>query len=146
MQLTEFFALPHRFRWGGAGPWADDTRRGDDCRTFVSSWCFCAHGVDPVAELRGTYSSREQANDIVRLHGGDVALARHYLEPVGFCRVDDPRDGDIGLCTMIAGTDQTEASLGLVGAIRFGTMWAAIAPHGVVVRRAEHIACWRLSR
>lgn len=144
MKLTEFFTLPHRFRWGGAGPWADDGRRGDDCRTFPMSWCFFAVGIDPIAGLRGTYASREQASEIVQQHGGDIALARHYLEPLGFSQTSSPNDGDIGLCKMLAGTDQTEASVGLVGAIRFGTMWAAIAPHGVIVRRAEPVACWRL--
>ncbi|MCM2293027.1 hypothetical protein NAC44_11910 [Allorhizobium sp. BGMRC 0089] len=112
--------------------------------TFAASWCFCAIGIDPAADLRGTYRTREAAHALLERAGGHAAFMAAHLDPVGARRVQHPQDGDIGLCRMLAGDDETTAAIALVGVVRFGPAWAAIAPHGVVVRRSEHIACWRL--
>lgn len=135
MDIRGFLSLPHRFRWGGIG--------GDDCMTFCATWAMECAGRDPAADLRGTYSTRTAAHAVMDAAGGPLAFMLGRLEPLGFRRVDAPRDGDIGLVRMLAGDALDSVCLTEVGAIRFGPLWASIAPAGVVARRAEMVAAWR---
>jgi hypothetical protein len=136
MTIHEFLELPHRFRWGGMG--------GDDCMTFAASWVAQSHGVDPAERLRGTYATRDEAHAIMAAYGGGMAFMAAHLGPLGATRVQQLHDGDIGLVSMLAGESPADVKMALVGAIRFGPMWASISPGGVVARRAEHVAAWRL--
>lgn len=136
MNIHEFTALPHRFRWGGVG--------GDDCMTFPASWALQAIGLDPADGLRGTYTTRAEAQAIVDAHGGALAFMGSKLLAIGARRTDQPADGDIGLVRMLAGDTPDDVSMRAVGAIRFGPLWASLAPAGVVATRAECIAAWRL--
>ncbi|WP_421440406.1 DUF6950 family protein [Agrobacterium tumefaciens] len=135
MNIHEFLALPHRFRWGGMG--------GDDCFTFPASWCFERIGLDPAAEYRGTYSSRSEAHALIAEYGGEVAFAARQLSSIGARRVQNPQDGDVGIVTMMAGENSLEMHQALVGAIRFGPLWAAISPAGVRATKADFVAAWR---
>lgn len=136
MNIHGFLALPHRFRWGGMG--------GDDCMTFAASWARYAIGIDPAEELRGTYRTRDEAHSIIAAHGGAVRFMDGHLVGIGCRRVQHPETGDIGLVRMVTSDDDGNAVETEVGAVRFGPMWASIAPSGVVSRRAEMVACWRL--
>lgn len=136
MNIHEFLALPHRFRWGGVG--------GDDCMTFAASWAGHAIGIDPAADLRGTYRTRAEAHSIVDAHGGALRFMDRHLVGIGCKRVQQPETGDIGLVRMMTGDEDGGAIEAEVGAVRFGPMWASISPGGVVARRAEMVACWRL--
>lgn len=136
MNIHGFLTLPHRFRWGGMG--------GDDCMTFAASWVRYATGVDPAEELRGTYRTRAEAHSIIAAHGGALRFMDSHLVGIGCRRVQHPETGDIGLVRMTTSDDDGNAIEAEVGAVRFGPMWASISPGGVVARRAEMIACWRL--
>jgi hypothetical protein len=133
MDLREFLALPHRFRWGGSAV--------DDCTMFCASWVFELTGVDPAEDIRGTYSDAEGANRILDAAGGIVPFAKSRLEPLGFVPTDDPADGDIGVVRAPVGIGE---GIALVGAIRFGPLWAILAPAGVIARKLEHVAAWGL--
>ncbi len=136
MDLRGFLSLPHRFRWGGAG--------GDDCMTFCASWVAARTGIDPAAELRGTYNTKAGAHAILAQHGGALSFMNEKLSPHGCRQVDTPQDGDIGLVRMLAGEHPDDVAIAEVGAIRFGPLWASISPAGVIARRAETVAAWRI--
>ncbi|WSH67109.1 hypothetical protein U8Q05_12135 [Rhizobium ruizarguesonis] len=136
MNIHEFLELPHRFRWGGVG--------GDDCMTFPASWALKCIGVDPAADLRGTYRTREGAHAIIASHGGELAFMDVHLVSIGAKRVQQAQTGDIGLITAMTGEtvdDQVEAR---IGAIAFGPLWACIHPAGIRATPAQFIAAWRL--
>ncbi|ACM26533.1 DUF6950 family protein [Rhizobium rhizogenes] len=134
MTLSEFVALPHRFRWGGQG--------GDDCLMFCATWVAEVTGIDPVAEYRGTYRTEEEAAAIIASAGGIVPLVDRMAARAGFQRTDDPQDGDIGVVVAPVGV---AGDLKEIGAIRFGPIWLALGPAGVVGKKAEFVAAWRLT-
>lgn len=133
MEIHEFLACQHRFRWGGVD--------GDDCTTFCASWVAARLGIDPAEELRGSYRDAESARAIIDREGGLVALFGSKLETLGFVRVDQAQDGDIGVVVAPSGID---GSLVEVGAIAFGPLWATLAPSGVAAKKLEAIAIWRM--
>lgn len=136
MDIHGFLALPHRFRWGGMS--------GDDCMTFAASWARYAIGVDPAEDLRGTYRTRDEAHSIIAAHGGAVRFMDRHLVGIGCKRVQQPETGDIGLVRMMTSDEDGQAVEAEVGAVRFGPVWASIAPGGVIGRKADMVACWRL--
>lgn len=133
MTLRDFLALPHRFRWGGIG--------GDDCVMFCASWIAELTGRDPVEDLRGSYSTGEGAAKLISDAGGLLALAARRIEPLGWRRTDSPRDGDVGIIIALSGLDQDVKQ---IAAVRFGPLWATLGPRGVVAKKADFIAAWRL--
>ncbi|MCS0459542.1 DUF6950 family protein [Rhizobium favelukesii] len=134
MTLREFLMLPHRFEWGGLA--------GDDCTMFCAAWVYELTGIDPAEDLRGTYNDARGAHRVLARAGGIVAFAQGRLAPLGFVRTDEPRDGDLGVVAAPIGMDEETA---LVSAIRFGPLWAVMSPGGVVARKLDHVAAWRLN-
>lgn len=134
MTLHEFLMHPHRFQWGGTS--------GDDCTMFCATWVYHLTGIDPARDLRGTYSDARGAHRILARAGGIVAFADERLLPLGFTRTDEPQDGDLGVVEAPIGMEEDTA---LVGAIRFGPLWAVLSPGGVVARKLDHVAAWRLA-
>jgi hypothetical protein len=135
MTLREWLDLPHRFRWGGMG--------GDDCLMFCASWVERVTGIDPVEDFRGTYSTAEEAEEIVSRYGGMTSLVDAVLTPIGLRRTDEPQTGDIGVVVARVGLG---GEMKEVGAIRFGPLWACLSPVGVVGKRLQHVAAWRVGR
>ncbi len=133
MEIHEFLACQHRFRWGGM--------EGDDCTTFCASWVAARLGIDPAEEHRGAYRDAEGAHAIIDREGGLVALFGSRLEPLGFVRVETAQDGDIGVVVAPSGID---GSLVEVGAVAFGPLWATLAPSGVAAKKLEPVAIWRM--
>ena len=132
MDLPTFLALPHRFRWGGVG--------GDDCTTFCATWVSETLGIDPAADLRGTYRTADGAAAIVSAAGGLVAFVDGRLAPLGFCRVSDHKPGDLGVVIAPVGLGE---DIKQVSAISLGKTWAVLGPHGVCGKKLDHIAVWR---
>ncbi|MBB4242372.1 DUF6950 family protein [Rhizobium tropici] len=131
MKLRDWLELPHRFRWGG--------RSGDDCLMFCASWVWHVTGRDPVEEFRGTYSSEDEAREILTAHGGMIALVDAVAMKAGIRRTDDPQTGDIGI---IRAPSWLGGKLTEIGAIKFGPVWACLGPAGVVGKKAECLAAW----
>lgn len=65
----------------------------------------------------------------------------HHLETLGFTRTQSPCDGDIG--AVFAPSANTGRQV-LVGAIRFGPLWASLSPVRVVAKKTEYAAAWSL--
>lgn len=146
MDLQTFIRLPRLWQWGGTTVTfnVDGTPTpfpGEDCTTFVGSWARELCGVDPAADLRGTYATAEEANAVVAGAGGIVALGTSRLEPLGWRRVDQPADGDIGIVAAISAVDET---LKEIPAIRFGPLWAVMSLRGAMVKKLDWTGvAWR---
>lgn len=138
MTVKEYCGLPHRWCWGGMG--------GDDCTTFVATWMIKHVGWDPAIHLRGTYSTKEEANAIVDAAGGIAALVASCVEPMGINRIQQPHDGDIGIVTAMTGFDADGAAVKDIPAIKFGPLWAVMSARGPMVKRLEWTGiAWRIA-
>lgn len=143
MDIKEFLALPHRFGWGGEGrphPRDEHGRIYNDCTTFCASWVEFMTGIDPARDLRRTYATADGAHAIVDSAGGHVRFMAGRLEPIGCKRVQNTEDGDIGCVVAPVGMNEFSE----IGAIRFGPNWVTIGPVGLVGKRLEMVAAWRL--
>lgn len=147
MDLEDFIRMPRLWQWGGTPVERKvdgvlTSFAGDDCTTFAGSWFSELTGVDPAAALRGTYSSPEEANAIVAAHGGMTRLGAAMLEPHGARRVRDLMDGDIGI---ILAASAIDLAVKEIPAIRFGPLWAVMAPRGAMVKKLEWTGlAWRV--
>jgi hypothetical protein len=142
MNLHEFLRLPRGWAWGGVC--------GDDCTTFCASWVFDATGKDVSAGLRGTYDTAEAANAIVEAAGGIEAFVAARLAPMGFKRVQQPQEGDIGIVEGLTGFDLDGANVKLIPAICFGPcagglLWAVMSARGPQVKKLNHSMAWRIA-
>lgn len=146
MNLEDFIRLPRLWQWGGttvsfvvdgiAKPF-----RGEDCTTYPASWVYEIAGTDPAEDLRGTYSTAEGANTIVAASGGICSLVARRIEPLGWQRVDEPRDGDIGIVEAVSGVD---GLLKQIPAIRFGPLWSVMALRGSMTKKLDWTGvAWR---
>lgn len=140
MTLHEFLHLQHRFRWGGDGLCRNGVMH-NDCTTFCASWVAELTGIDPARDLRGLYRTGEQAHGIIEAAGGIVAFIGGRLELMGFARVSEPEDGDIGVIVAPAGM---EGDVKEIGAVRFGPLWSTLGPIGIVAKRCGFVAAWGL--
>lgn len=69
-----------------------------DCAVFMADWVRELTGLDPIADVRGTYHTEQQFLRIVRREGGFEAAVGRRLGAVGFCRVGlDARAGDMAV-------------------------------------------------
>lgn len=132
MNIHEFLAQPREFCWGGVD--------GDDCMTFCASWIANLIGVDPAADLRGSYHTEFGAGRLISSYGGLVPLTAKLIEPLGFIRTTDPQPGDVGIIKAISETDRRA---GEMAAIRFGPLWATMSLAGVRAKKVEFVAAWR---
>lgn len=138
MDLHQFLLLEHRFQWGGLGFTGRD-EVNNDCFTFPASWVQRLTGIDVARSYRGTYSTKEEADAIIAAAGGVVELAGRQLELVSAKRVQFPQDGDVGIVEVPQGEE-----LKMVGAIRFGPLWAVLTPGRVIAKKLDHVAAWRV--
>ena len=72
--LHEFIESRRRtpFRWGE-----------QDCCTFAADAVRALTGVDPIADLRGTYATEAEADAVLAAHGGLEAMAVRAAQAAG---------------------------------------------------------------
>lgn len=92
-----------------------------DCCTAASDVFAALHGVDPMAPLRGQYSTRAGAGRIIAAHGGWLCMCKHMVAQAGLAPCAG-KPGDIGLCRNNQGQ--------LVVAIRTELGWIAKTKRG----------------
>jgi hypothetical protein len=54
-----------------------------DCALVLADWWFVRTGIDPAAHLRGTYSTEDECNAVVRDQGGLLRLVSDLARSVG---------------------------------------------------------------
>lgn len=115
-----------------------DRAAGQDCAMWVASWVEKATGIDPAANLRGTYASAFGAARQIARFGGYVVMWRLHMAVAGFVTTRTPEEGDVAVVADAAGN--------LVSAIRFDDKWAAKSEGGIVVEDFRMIVAWSLNR
>lgn len=84
--LSEYLALLRTKRWAPGAL---------DCGVFMADWVFSICGRDPIADVRGTYSTERQFLRIVRREGGFESACAARLMRVGYRETSSPVQGDI---------------------------------------------------
>jgi hypothetical protein len=143
MTLLDYLNLSHRWAWGGVAH--DNNHHYCDCTLYAGDWCRLAYGVDPGKGLRGTYADRVAANAIVEDAGGMIEFVGGRLSPLGFKRVQNPQDGDIGIVSVMTGFDFDGATVKEIPAIRFGPLWSVMSARGAMTKKLEYVAAWRFA-
>lgn len=143
MTLLEYIGLSHRWAWSGIAH--DSVHHYCDCTLYAGDWCVRAYGVDPGQGLRGTYRTAEEANAIVEAAGGMISFIGSRLHPLGFKRVQNPQDGDIGLVRVMTGFDMAGATEKGIPAIRFGPLWSVMSARGSMTKKLDYSAAWRFA-
>ncbi|MER8532125.1 hypothetical protein NKH61_05135 [Mesorhizobium sp. M1005] len=137
MTLEQYIRQPHRWRWGGMG--------GEDCTTYCAAWVFEATGKDPAADLRGTYSTYEDAEAVLQAAGGVESLVAAKLGALGFQRVQQPQDGDIGIVRTLTGFDADGLVVRDIPGIKFGPLWAVMSARGQMAKKLDWTGvAWRI--
>lgn len=107
-----------------------------DCCLFAADCLHAVTGVDPAADLRGTYSDAQGAARVLGFLGGVVDLAIRHCGPVIPTALAQP--GDIGLTTQDG--RQTLA-------VCTGMHWHVPAAAGLVALDAAQVSrAWRCCR
>jgi hypothetical protein len=84
--LAEYLASLRRRRWQPGLL---------DCGVFMADWIVMICGRDPIADVRGTYSTERQFLRILRREGGFETATAARLAAIGFGEVVAPVPGDI---------------------------------------------------
>lgn len=66
-----------------------------DCGVFMADWVRQVCGRDPIADVRGTYTTEKQFLRIVRGEGGFEGACANRLAAVGYRETNSPMAGDI---------------------------------------------------
>ncbi len=98
-----------------------------DCCTFTADWCIAAGHLDPMAFIRGTYSSESEALGLA-VDPGLLKLATRGYASIGLQRTKQPECGDVAVLRR-----PTEDGPDLVNAIRSGDRWVTLMERGLVV-------------
>jgi hypothetical protein len=106
-----------------------------DCALFAAGWVRIVRGVDPAADLRGTYSTRNGAYLLMRAEGGLLAVIERRMAAHGFTETQKPGAGDVGIVTAF----QAAAC-----AIKTRSGWACKTERGIVVRPFDVAKAWAL--
>lgn len=80
----------------------------NDCALFAATWVQMVAGQDPAADVRGIYSTEDEADDLIEQLGGFEVLVPARLElvgiaPVWFAGGMNARMGDILLGSLPTG-------------------------------------------
>ena len=118
--LREGAALP--FVWGGR-----------DCALWACDWILAERGIDPAADLRGTYASGLACARLLRDAGGLPALAGRLAARAGIIETDSPEAGDVGVI---------ETKIGAYLAVSTGAAWAIKAADGIAFTPARPARMW----
>ena len=78
--------MPLTYRWG----WTD-------CVTLCGDWVKTICGVDPAADVRGTYESAAECQRVTRFFTDPIGAVSPHLERAGLEIAPQPRAGDVGV-------------------------------------------------
>jgi hypothetical protein len=66
-----------------------------DCGVFMADWVCAVTGIDPIADVRGSYTTERQFLRILRREGGFEQSCARRLAAVGYVETSRPGAGDI---------------------------------------------------
>ncbi|MFK5596493.1 DUF6950 family protein [Methylobacterium sp. HMF5984] len=109
-----------------------------DCCFFVADWILARTGIDPAADLRGTYTNATGALRLIRAWGDFLTMWRVHMALAGFNETRTPAVGDVGV---VRGGDGA-----IVAAIRVPGAWVGKAPRGLTHDDMPAFCAWSLAR
>ena len=112
-------ALSNFLRADASRPFAWGTR---DCGLRLADWVLARRGIDPAADVRGTYSNAEELAAIMGW-GGLPRFVDRLAHRAGLERTSRPERGDIAVISLRGQSPQ--------GAIRTDAGWSILADGGV---------------
>lgn len=115
-------------------------RGGFDCTLFVADWGREVCGRDPAADLRGTYSTKDEARAIVERASGFIPLISCQLIPLGWLSVNEPATGDIGVVSI-----PTKVQPVQMPAIHRDGTWIFADLRRLVAGRFHPLLVWRFA-
>lgn len=68
-----------------------------DCGVFMADWVRLVRGVDPIADVRGSYATERGFKRILRREGGFARSCAVRLAAVGYAPTLTPAAGDIAV-------------------------------------------------
>jgi hypothetical protein len=125
----------------GRRPWNHGDKPGPkhDCCTFISDWCIACGYPDPMAFIRGDYTTEAEANELVRSKGLQRLVARGFRD-IGLKRTRAPQSGDVGVLRRL-----TVDGANVVCAIRSGERWVTLIERGLIVDPGgDLVRAWRV--
>ena len=137
VRLTGFLREQARrpFVWGAC-----------DCCLFLADWIAHRDGLDPAADLRGTYSTEREMRNLLKAKGGIFNVVGSCAERAGLQRIGtaQPRPGDVGLVNVCIKLWRGRGVLVPVGAILVSPSLWAIRPRerGVCINQFPVVMAW----
>lgn len=116
-----------------------------DCLLWLADLIVEQRGIDPAAELRGTYATLLSAAKIVKQAGGMMALVDARVRGFNIAKTKTPQRGDI-VVVPVAGLG-VQPFDGLAGGILLGGTVALLCQDGVLFNKLEEsppVAAWRV--
>ncbi len=139
VKLSEYLGEAEQMSWRWSG--GVTGFMGVDCSMFMANWLVFLGDDDPGKGLRGTYRTREKANEIVDQEGGMATMLMKRM-PVSWHLIDrdePPRTGDVGVISAMVYDGQFRN----IPAIHQEGLWLARALHGIRGGRADSLRTWR---
>ena len=68
-----------------------------DCGVFMADWVWAVRGVDPIADVRGSYSTEREFRRILRREGGFEKSCAVRLARVGYTPTEAPAASDLAV-------------------------------------------------
>ena len=68
-----------------------------DCGVFMADWVRLVRGVDPIADVRGSYSTEREFRRILRREGGFVNSCAVRLARAGYAPTEAAAAGDLAI-------------------------------------------------
>lgn len=113
-----------------------------DCLLWLADWVAERTGIDPAADLRGTYATLLGAARIVKGAGSMSRLVDSRLATIGAARASVPQRGAIAVVE-VAG-DGGEHFGDEAGAILLGGSAALLSQTGLIVADVPIVTTWAL--
>jgi len=107
----------------------------NDCAMTVANWWLLKRGIDPAADLRGTYGTEQECMAVVAREGGVLAVVERCAVRAGARSVTEPLPGDIGVISVHG--QEFGAVMGSRG------RWMVKSAHGLAGYRCDAIMAWR---
>lgn len=125
----------------GRGVWnyGDQPGPKHDCCTFLADWVVACGYLDPMADLRTTYSTEAEADALAR-KPGLLRLASPRFARVGLARTKEPLCGDVAIIRR-----PTIDGAGIVCAIRSADRWVTPLARGLIIDEGgDLLRAWRV--
>lgn len=134
VRLNEFLRAAARrpFEWGVC-----------DCCLFLADWIAWRDGLDPAAELRGSYSTEREMRRLLKARGGIERVVGDCARRAGLVPIAEPAAGDVGLVKVAIALWRGRGVLVPLGAIAVGRgLWAIKPRRGLMVQKFPTLRAW----